>query len=341
MQTTRKVCALSFMPDMRLAYERILSEARDILHILEKRFLTFTQQQYMFIIALDRCREINFEPKAMVGSIAQVAHYAKNISNHHTDKRILKMFLILARDLGEFRRTLVKLTKQSDEKLENIFSKWKKVLEPNQNIINIRTKYPNTHLNHLSVDECRNHFGGIVSVLPIAMDCAREALKRIELTRVYRPNEAMQKCTQREELPKPRSPRPCMLKEMEKQVMMPSQKCKRAQPPSPNISSPVSSVYLPTPQKIPSVEAHLSLGQVQDCKINRLLQDTEKLRRDEQKWAQRRGERAAWEVGQDPKLAAMHINKCLWKDRTCSEEFVGRMLEDKRKRDKKYLQCKR
>ena len=42
------------------------------------------------------------------------------------------MFLILARDLGEFRRTLVKLTKQSDEKLENIFARWKKILEPNQ-----------------------------------------------------------------------------------------------------------------------------------------------------------------------------------------------------------------
>jgi len=58
----------------------------------------------------------------------------------------------------------------------------------------LRTKFPNSQLNHLGVDECRNHFGGIVSVMPIAMDCARDALKRIELTRVYRPNEAMKKC---------------------------------------------------------------------------------------------------------------------------------------------------
>ena len=132
-----------------------------------------------------------------------------------------------------------------------------------------------------------------------------------------------------------------MLKEMENQVMMPAQKCKRAQLPSPNISSPVSSVYLPTPQKVPSFERAITLGQVQDCKIDRLLQDADRMRRDEHAWAQRRGDRAAWEEGQDPQLAAMHINKCLWKDRTCSEEFVGKMLEDKQKRDRKFLECKR
>ena len=40
------------------------------------------------------------------------------------------MFLVLVKDLQEFRRTLTKLYKQPDEKLEEILSRWKRLLEP-------------------------------------------------------------------------------------------------------------------------------------------------------------------------------------------------------------------
>jgi len=55
-----------------------------------------------------------------------------------------------------------------------------------QNISQLRVKFPNSQLNHLSVTESRLHFGGIISVLPTAMDCARDSVNRIESTRAYR-----------------------------------------------------------------------------------------------------------------------------------------------------------
>ena len=62
-----------------------------------------------------------------------------------------------------------------------------------KDVTSLRATYPHDQLNHLSVDEKRNHFGGIVSVMPLAMDCARAALRRIEVTRVYRPDKSIKK----------------------------------------------------------------------------------------------------------------------------------------------------
>ena len=36
------------------------------------------------------------------------------------------------------------------------------------------------------MSESRSHFGGIISVLPTAMDCARDAVNRVESIRAYR-----------------------------------------------------------------------------------------------------------------------------------------------------------
>jgi len=55
-----------------------------------------------------------------------------------------------------------------------------------QDISDLRVRYPHTHLNHLSCDEARNHFGGIISVVPLAVTCAKDAVERIEVTRAYR-----------------------------------------------------------------------------------------------------------------------------------------------------------
>lgn len=55
-----------------------------------------------------------------------------------------------------------------------------------QDVSDLRAKFPNDQVNHLSCDEAKNHFGGIVSLIPVAMDCARDAVERIESTRAYR-----------------------------------------------------------------------------------------------------------------------------------------------------------
>ena len=141
---------------------------------------------------------------------------------------------------------------------------------------------------------------------------------------------------ERQELPKSKAPQPCVLQESEKRVG--SQKCKRIRPPSPDISSPVSSISETTPS-VASTKSDLNVEQVQDCKIHRLLRNTEQLRRGESDLAKGRvGERTAWESSRYP-LLADQTNKCIWKERTCSEEFVDRMVSDKLKRDRKYLKC--
>lgn len=35
-------------------------------------------------------------------------------------------------------------------------------------------RYPHDVVNHLSCDEARNHYGGVVSLIPIVLDCMKE-----------------------------------------------------------------------------------------------------------------------------------------------------------------------
>jgi len=50
-----------------------MNETRGILVSLERRFQTFSQQQAIFVAALDRCRQMKFQPKEKVKTIAQVS----------------------------------------------------------------------------------------------------------------------------------------------------------------------------------------------------------------------------------------------------------------------------
>ena len=55
-----------------------------------------------------------------------------------------------------------------------------------QDISNLRERHPWKQLNQLSCAESQVYFGGIVSVLPIAIDCAKSAYKRLRAIRAYR-----------------------------------------------------------------------------------------------------------------------------------------------------------
>ena len=143
-----------------------------------------------------------------------------------------------------------------------------------------------------------------------------------------------------EPAPRPKATRPCMLQSERSKRQ--GDYCKRVQLPiSPVISSPVSS-GIHTPVKAPAVASQLSLAQIEDCKITRLLKDTENLANLEQNMEYN----SAGKINDSNADALQNENdtarssKCLWKDKTCSEEFVDKMIEEKRKRDKKYLECK-
>ncbi|CAK8673650.1 unnamed protein product [Clavelina lepadiformis] len=214
-----------------------MNETRGILMNLERRFQTFSQQQFTFVTALDRCRKITFDERAQISTIAQVYNYAEHVTDNATDKRIFKIFISLVRDLGEFRRTLTKLAKQkNDRKLNETFATWKRLLEPREDISEVRAKFPFHHVNHLSCDEARNHFGGIISLIPVAIECARNAVERIEVIRAYRHTPSREGARSEQ----PRRPQSAMPAFNTIDRPIPSPTCRMAQPLSPVISSPVS-----------------------------------------------------------------------------------------------------
>uniref|UniRef100_H2ZP01 Uncharacterized protein n=1 Tax=Ciona savignyi TaxID=51511 RepID=H2ZP01_CIOSA len=140
----------------------------------------------------------------------------------------------------------MKLSKQSDDPvLTRIFSHWKRLLESRQNISAVRAKFPYSHVNHLSCDEAQNHFGGIVSVLPVAMEYARETVERIEVIRAYRignKNEN-EKVSSKPQRTRPHSSCPLSTPRSSANDGVPAgPACRLAQPNSPAVSSPVSSL---------------------------------------------------------------------------------------------------
>lgn len=158
-----------------------MEDSRRTLASLQRRFKSLSQQQFTFVSSLDRCRRQNFESTKPISTVSQVQTYKDEVTDNATDKRIFAIFLSLVYDLDEFRRYLEKLTgKCVDPKLQNIFRIWKKCLHPRQDVSNVRARFPNDQINHLSCDEAKNHFGGIVSLVPFAMDCASEAVERME-----------------------------------------------------------------------------------------------------------------------------------------------------------------
>ena len=56
-----------------------------------------------------------------------------------------------------------------------------------QNIALVRSKIPNPLLNKLNIDQVRNHFGGIISVLPAALELAGKAIDRLVESKAYKP----------------------------------------------------------------------------------------------------------------------------------------------------------
>jgi len=177
----------NFVLTVRSMYERILKETRTILVNIERRYKIFSQQQQSFVNALERCRSIEPGVPGKIKSISQVADYVHHHSIERVDTRICKIFLGLVSDLNDFRRTLERLSAPTnDVSLEWMFSTWKKILDPVQDISHLKEKEPRNCLNRMGVEESRIWLGGIVSVLPIAMDCAKNCYKRLQAVKAYR-----------------------------------------------------------------------------------------------------------------------------------------------------------
>ncbi|XP_044120541.1 sperm acrosome-associated protein 9 isoform X3 [Neovison vison] len=56
----------------------------------------------------------------------------------------------------------------------NLLEKCKSLVSQSNDLSSLRAKYPHDVVNHLSCDEARNHYGGVVSLIPIVLDLMKE-----------------------------------------------------------------------------------------------------------------------------------------------------------------------
>ncbi|XP_040180364.1 sperm acrosome-associated protein 9 isoform X2 [Rana temporaria] len=156
-----------------------MNVTRQTLKALEQRTKLLQQQQKTFINALERTRESAHDRIRPVRTLAQVRNYLDNHCNNSTDQRILTLFLDVCADLAEFCIQL-EFMQRDTQSAKGIIEQTIALLNPTNDLSGLRVKYPHDVLNHLSCDEARNFYGGVVSIVPIILDNIREAVLRLE-----------------------------------------------------------------------------------------------------------------------------------------------------------------
>ncbi|XP_019396399.1 PREDICTED: sperm acrosome-associated protein 9 isoform X2 [Crocodylus porosus] len=156
-----------------------MNEVKESLRSIEQYYKLFQQQQFTFIAALEHTRENAHDKIRPVASIGQVQSYMEHHCNNATDRRILLMFLSICEDLSMLCQKL-EAVHPGNGITNNILEKCKVLLSHSNNLSNIRAKYPHDVVNHLSCDEARNHYGGVVSLIPIVTDYMKEWMAHAE-----------------------------------------------------------------------------------------------------------------------------------------------------------------
>ncbi|GAB0198603.1 sperm acrosome-associated protein 9 [Grus japonensis] len=108
-----------------------------------------------------------------------VQSYMDHHCNNSTDRRILNMFLSICNDLSKLCHKLE--TMHSGNNITSgILERCKLLLSHSNDLSAIRARYPHDVVNHLSCDEAKNHYGGVVSLIPIVLDCVKEWVTHTE-----------------------------------------------------------------------------------------------------------------------------------------------------------------
>ncbi|XDV20880.1 hypothetical protein PO909_026092, partial [Leuciscus waleckii] len=146
-----------------------MADVREQLFSIEERYKRFKQQQFIFITALERSREHARDKTEPVSTVAQVQRYMNHHCSNSTDRRIFLLFLEIIADLGGVLQHLESSLSGQNTSCESLDT-CREILDPNSNISQLRAHYPHNDVNRLSCDEARNFYGGIVSVIPLALD---------------------------------------------------------------------------------------------------------------------------------------------------------------------------
>lgn len=150
-----------------------MNDIKECLRSIEQTYKIFQQQQFTFITALEHTRENAHDKIKPVTSIGQVQTYTDHHCNNSTDKRILVMFLNICCELSKLCHRLETLH-PGNNVTNTILDRCKMLVSHSNDLSGIRAKYPHDVVNHLSCDEARNHYGGVVSLIPVVLDCIKE-----------------------------------------------------------------------------------------------------------------------------------------------------------------------
>ncbi|NXG45310.1 SACA9 protein, partial [Psilopogon haemacephalus] len=155
-----------------------MNEVKEALRNVEQKYKLFLQQQFTFIGALQHTREDAHDMIRPVASISQVQAYMDHHCHSSTDRRILTLFLSICNDLSNLCHKLENL--HSANTTRDILERCKLLLSHSNDLSTIRAKYPHDVVNHLSCNEARNHYGGVVSLIPIVLDHMKEWVAHAE-----------------------------------------------------------------------------------------------------------------------------------------------------------------
>ncbi|KAK2535199.1 sperm acrosome-associated protein 9 isoform X1 [Columba livia] len=156
-----------------------MNEVKEALRNIEQNYKLFLQQQFTFIAALQHTRENAHDLIRPVASISQVQSYMDHYCNNTTDRRILNMFLNICSDLSRLCQKL-EAVHSGNNVTNGILERCKLLLSHSNDLSAIRAKYPHDVVNHLSCNEAKNHYGGVVSLIPVVLDCMKEWVTHTE-----------------------------------------------------------------------------------------------------------------------------------------------------------------
>lgn len=156
-----------------------MNEVKESLRNIEQKCKLFQQQQFTFITALEHCRENAHDKIRPISSIGQVQNYMEHHCNNSTDRRILLMFLEICSDLNKLCQHF-EAVHTGTPVTNNLLEKCKTFVSHSNDLSNIRAKYPHDVVNHLSCDEAKNHYGGVVSLIPVVLDLMKEWIAHSE-----------------------------------------------------------------------------------------------------------------------------------------------------------------
>ncbi|XP_005408446.1 PREDICTED: uncharacterized protein C9orf9 homolog isoform X2 [Chinchilla lanigera] len=156
-----------------------MNEVKESLRGVEQKYKLFQQQQFTFIAALEHCRENAHDKIRPISTIGQVQSYMEHHCYNSTDRRILLMFLDICSDLNKLCQHF-EAVHSGTPVTNNLLEKCKTLVSQSSDLSSLRAKYPHDVVNHLSCDEAKNHYGGVVSLIPLVLDAMKEWIAHSE-----------------------------------------------------------------------------------------------------------------------------------------------------------------